>query len=260
MKLSIITVNLNNRDGLQKTIDSVVSQTFRDFEWIVIDGGSTDGSKELIEQYADHFAYWVSEPDKGVYNAMNKGVKVAKGEYINFMNSGDCFASATVLADVFGTPHDADVIFGYMMRDVIDGPYNNESMMKTEISWIDLYRDGFPHQSSFISKNLFEKYGLYDESLKAVADWKFFVEAFVYNNSTVEFVPRKISIYASNGISDLYGKEERAKVIKELFPQMVLNDIPKIEAYNMIHKNWFTRKLYYVLYKYAKWHDKYVNK
>ena len=85
MKLSIITVNLNNREGLQKTIDSVVNQTFRDFEWIVIDGGSTDGSKELIEQYADHFAYWVSEPDKGIYNAMNKGIKVAKGEYLQFL-------------------------------------------------------------------------------------------------------------------------------------------------------------------------------
>ena len=89
MKLSIITVNLNNRDGLKKTIDSVISQTFKDFEWIVIDGGSTDGSRELIEQYVNHFAYWVSEPDKGVYNAMNKGVKKAKGEYLQFLNSGD---------------------------------------------------------------------------------------------------------------------------------------------------------------------------
>ena len=80
MKLSIITVNYNNREGLQRTIDSVVSQTFRDFEWIVIDGGSTDGSKELIKQYADHFSYWVSEPDKGIYNAMNKGILKATGE------------------------------------------------------------------------------------------------------------------------------------------------------------------------------------
>ena len=66
MLLSIITINFNNCEGLKRTINSVVGQTFRDFEWIVVDGGSTDGSKELIEQYADHFAYWVSEPDKGI--------------------------------------------------------------------------------------------------------------------------------------------------------------------------------------------------
>ena len=92
MKLSIITVNLNNLEGLKKTYESVVSQTFTDYEWLVIDGGSTDGSREFIEQHQDKFAYWCSEPDKGIYNAMNKGIVRAKGEYLNFMNSGDYFA------------------------------------------------------------------------------------------------------------------------------------------------------------------------
>lgn len=253
MKLSIITINLNNKDGLQKTIDSIVSQTFTDYEWIVIDGGSTDGSKELIEQYADHIAYWVSEPDKGVYNAMNKGIVVAKGEYLNFMNSGDCFASATVLADIFGCPHDADVLYGYMVRDTIDGRYNNISTMKSNLSWIDFAKDGFPHQSTFIKRDLFDKYGMYDETLKAVSDWKFFVKIFVYNESTYEFMPIKISIYASNGISDLYGMEERERVKKELFPIMVLKDIHKIETYNVIQGNWLARKLYFLLYRYSVW-------
>ena len=112
MKLSIITINLNNRDGLQKTIDSVVSQTFRDFEWIVIDGGSTDGSKELIEQYADHFSYWVSEPDKGIYNAMNKGIKVAKGEYLQFLNSGDWLVDEKALERCFWHESKADIAYG----------------------------------------------------------------------------------------------------------------------------------------------------
>ena len=84
VKLSIITINYNNKDGLQRTIESVLSQTCTDFEWIIIDGGSTDGSKELIEQYADNIAYWVSEPDNGVYNAMNKGIKVAGGGIVCF--------------------------------------------------------------------------------------------------------------------------------------------------------------------------------
>ena len=82
MKLSIITINYNNRDGLQKTIESVVSQSFKDFEWIVIDGGSNDGSRELIERYAESISYWVSEPDNGIYNAMNKGIRVSKGDYL----------------------------------------------------------------------------------------------------------------------------------------------------------------------------------
>ena len=112
MKLSIITVNLNNCDGLQKTIDSVVSQTFKDFEWIVIDGGSTDGSKELIEQYADHFTYWVSEPDKGIYNAMNKGIRVAKGDYLQFLNSGDYLYDRTTLEKCLLPQNNADVIYG----------------------------------------------------------------------------------------------------------------------------------------------------
>ena len=91
MKLSIITVNLNNLEGLKKTYESVVCQTFTDYEWLVIDGGSTDGSREFIEEHQDKFAYWCSEPDKGIYNAMNKGIVRAKGEYLNFMNSGDYF-------------------------------------------------------------------------------------------------------------------------------------------------------------------------
>lgn len=110
MKLSIITVKLNNRDGLKRTIDSVVSQTFTDYEWIVIDGGSTDGSRELIEQYQDHFAYWCSEPDKGIYNAMNKGIAHAKGEWLQFLNSGDVLYSNNTLASVFSSKYDADVL------------------------------------------------------------------------------------------------------------------------------------------------------
>ena len=101
MKLSIITINYNNREGLKRTIESVVNQTFTDFEWILIDGGSTDGSKELIEQYSNRFSYWVSEPDNGIYNAMNKGLRAAKGDYLQFLNSGDRLYNAQSLASCF---------------------------------------------------------------------------------------------------------------------------------------------------------------
>lgn len=252
MKLSIITINYNNCDGLQKTIESIVSQSYNDFEWIVIDGGSTDGSRELIEKYAEHISYWVSERDAGVYNAMNKGIKVAKGEYVNFMNSGDCFASSTILEEVFATNQTADVIYGYMMRGSIDGEVNNLSVMKPNLSWIDLYNDGLPHQSTFIKRSLFDKYGLYDESLKAVSDWKFFVNALVYHNATSEFIPLKISIYEEGGISDVMGREERKRVQNELFPRAMVETIPSVEAYNRIQHHKLTAKLYSFVDKLAK--------
>ena len=252
MKLSIITINFNNCEGLQKTIESVVSQSFKDFEWIVIDGGSTDGSRELLEQYADHITYWVSELDKGVYNAMNKGIKVAKGEYVNFMNSGDVYASASILEDVFSTSHTADVLYGYMMRGSVDGEVNNQSMMKSNLSWIDFYRDGLPHQSTFIKRSLFDQYGLYDESLKAVSDWKFFVDAFVYHEATSEFVPKKVAVYAEGGISDVMGGEERKRVAQELFPRAMVETIPVVMAYHRIQNHKLTRKLYSFVDRLAK--------
>lgn len=252
MKLSIITINYNNRKGLQKTFDSVAPQSFKDYEWIVIDGGSTDGSRELMEQYANRFSYWVSEPDKGVYNAMNKGIKVAKGEYINFMNSGDCFASPTILEEVFSTAHTADVLYGYMTRGTLDGEVNNQSMMKENLTWMDFYRDGLPHQATFIKRDLFDQLGLYDESLKAVSDWKFFVDAFVYHKATSEFIPKKIAVYAEGGISDVMGEEERKRVAKELFPRAMVETIPVIEAYNRIQHHQLINKMYSLVDKLAK--------
>ena len=118
VKLSIITVNLNNLEGLKKTYESVVCQTFTDYEWLVIDGGSTDGSREFIEQHQNKFAYWCSEPDKGIYNAMNKGIVRAKGEYLNFMNSGDCFVKKETLAGVFGEERKVDILYGFVECDL----------------------------------------------------------------------------------------------------------------------------------------------
>ena len=112
MKYSIITINYNNKDGLEKTILSVINQTCQDFEYIIIDGGSTDGSVDVIKKYADRIDYWVSEPDKGIYNAMNKGIIKAKGEYLNFMNSGDCFYDNEVLSNVYQNGMCSEMIVG----------------------------------------------------------------------------------------------------------------------------------------------------
>ena len=110
MKYSIITINYNNKDGLEKTILSVLGQTCHDYEYIIIDGGSTDGSVDVIKKYANRIDYWVSEPDSGRYPAMNKGINQAKGDYLNFMNSGDTFYSSTVLVDIAKMNYTEDII------------------------------------------------------------------------------------------------------------------------------------------------------
>jgi len=191
MKLSIITVNLNNKNGLQKTIDSVVSQTFKDFEWIVIDGGSIDGSRELIEQYADHFAYWVSEPDKRVYNAMNKGIRVAKGDYLQFLNSGDWLWNETALERCFSHGFTADIAYG------------------------DLY---------IFRENGFEERCYSDHLLKIVSDWKFFLIQFI-NNKSFEHINEFVIAFDKSGMSSVYKelyKQERSEVVERILPSWAL--------------------------------------
>ena len=112
--ISVVTVSYNAVATIEQTILSVVNQTYPHIEYIIIDGGSTDGTVDVIKKYADRIAYWVSEPDKGIYDAMNKGIKVATGEWINFMNCGDSFYSVSVLSDVFKDKSckENDVIYG----------------------------------------------------------------------------------------------------------------------------------------------------
>src|SRR5574344_1377354 len=110
--ISIITVNKDNCAGLKFTIDSVLCQTFKDYEWIVIDAASTDGSVELIKQYQEHISYWVSEPDGGIYAGMNKGILKATGEYILFLNSGDSLADNDVLENVHQNNLNGDIVLG----------------------------------------------------------------------------------------------------------------------------------------------------
>lgn len=224
MKLSIITVNLNNRDGLQKTIDSVVSQTFKDFEWIVIDGGSTDGSKELIEQYANHFAYWVSEPDKGIYNAMNKGIRVAKGDYLQFLNSGDCLKDSATLYDVFSNFQAGDIIYGDCAVRVSDTV--QQDIRYKPVFSLKLLLDGsINHQSSFIKRELLLDEP-YDESLRIVSDRKFFIRKALEGKSFVH-INQIIATFDTTGISSTQREllqKENDKVTLEEVPACILED------------------------------------
>ena len=161
MELSIITVNYNDASGLERTIQSVVSQTFRDFEFIVIDGGSSDGSVDVIKKYEKHIDYWVSEPDRGIYSGMNKGLMRARGEYVNFMNGGDCYHTPDVLEKIFSIETNADIITGAHTGS----PHPN--IGQNGVTMYDLYTGAVDHQASFIRRDVALRHP-YDESYRIV--------------------------------------------------------------------------------------------
>ena len=220
MKYSIITINYNNRDGLRKTIESVVNQTCTDFEYIVIDGGSTDGSVDVINEYADRIDFWVSEPDKGIYNAMNKGISRAHGEYLNFMNSGDCLHDANVLKDLLPWLT-ADVVFGRAYYPQIDSYYKPHNPMTLFYCCL-----GLEHQSEFYRKTLFDKSG-YDERFRFVADWKFTVENVVKEGCSYCCADIVVADYDLSGFSSVNEQavlKERYDALGTLFPSRLVTD------------------------------------
>lgn len=196
MKLSIITINYNNCSGLQRTIESVISQTWKDFEWIVVDGGSTDGSLEIIKRYASYFSWWCSEPDKGIYNAMNKGISHAKGEYINFLNSGDCYYNQESLQNVFRDNITPDILYGNSYWGLDKRYVFNSPKSLT----LDYFIEGsLGHAASFIARHLFENM-LYDEKYRIVSDWKSWIK-WLIEGKTFKHINVAVSCFDTTGIS-----------------------------------------------------------
>lgn len=233
-KLSIITINLNNTEGLRKTIESVISQIFSDFEYIVIDGASTDGSLEIIKEYADKITYWVSEPDKGIYNAMNKGILKAKGEYLLFLNSGDALYNSDVLQNIFSQKSTADIITGDMLKIYPNGKLEldkgqgfTRKQNNLNLTLYDMYIGNINHQSTLIKKKLFDQYGLYDEGYTIVSDWLFFLKVIGLNGVKVEYIDCVVSKFDMAGISnsneELLNKE-RQNALVDIIPMQILED------------------------------------
>lgn len=221
MLFSVITINYNNLEGLKKTIDSVVSQDYRGFEWVVVDGGSTDGSKELIEEYAEYFSYWVSEPDSGIYDAMNKGLHVIKGDYCIFMNSGDAFKDKEVLDRVSKMDIKPEIIAGSVQET--NGRLITPPPM---LAFRFLYNNNIPHQAEFIRKDLFDKLGVYSTDLKILSDYEFNIKASLKSVSYC-VVPNTIAIVEEGGVSTMMGAEigvERQIIFERLLPKSVLDD------------------------------------
>lgn len=220
--LSIITVNFNDKLGLQRTFDSVFNQTFQDFEYIVIDGGSTDGSKELIEKNSEKINHWVSEPDSGIYNAMNKGIAAAKGDYLLFLNSGDHFHAKNSLEIAAKYLGEEDII--YFDLEVISPETTFIKKYPKKLDLLYFYEDSLPHPSTFIKKSAFERVGFYDENLKIVSDWKWFLLAICKFSCTYQNISETISSFYLDGISSHSEsitklKLERENVISENFSE-----------------------------------------
>jgi glycosyltransferase involved in cell wall biosynthesis len=266
-KLSVITVNLNNLIGLKKTMESVINQNFSDFEYIVIDGGSTDGSYEIIQQfdYSKIENYqWISEKDSGVYEAMNKGIRLAKGEYLLFLNSGDFLVDKKVLEDVFSKPHTADFLLGRC--NVSDnGMVIHTTNPPEKITFGFLYFTGLNHQSTFIKKEMFHKHGYYREDFRYNADIEFWYRTIIMQNCSTETLSTIITDYNTDGISskesnsDAYQKELIEIYSHPLLRQFIPDyDAWKIEQQEMETMYWLKskKKIYSIIqstYRFACW-------
>lgn len=200
MKLSIITINYNNAQGLEKTIKSIVNQNYRDFEYIVIDGNSSDNSRTVIERYANKIDYWVSEPDSGIYNAMNKGIRRANGEYLLFINSGDCLKDNASMQEIMNQLTGEDIIYFDLDVYYSAGSIVNKSY-PDNLTFEYFLTKTLPHPASFIKKRLFEKYGLYDENFKICSDWAFFIDVIGDKKSSYKHVKNSFSVFFFDGIS-----------------------------------------------------------
>jgi len=212
--VSVITVVYNNVSIIESTIQSVLAQSSSEYEYIIIDGGSNDGTLDLIRKYEQRLTHFISEPDTGIYNAMNKGVEAANGHYCVFMNSGDVFVDENIIdsfVDVLKRKED-DIVYG----DVLTTTGNGQTALKKAESPGNKHRMYFCHQSVFAATSLLKKYP-FDESYKMSADFKFFKQC--YNNGhRFKYVPLPVAIFNLQGMSKvqrLKGLRENIRVIME---------------------------------------------
>jgi glycosyltransferase involved in cell wall biosynthesis len=227
IKLSIITINLNNKAGLERTIQSVTGQTYSDFEYILIDGGSDDGSVDIIKKYEEKFSYWISENDNGIYNAMNKGILKANGEYCLFINSGDLFIKSTILDEMLSYINGEDILYGNGFFQAKGNKLEKlECPARLTLGFFCLY--SLFHPATLIRKSLFDNYGLYNESNKIISDGEFFIKTIILNNVRTKLIPLDIAIAEDNGISRniVYKtilEDEAKKVLSNFFPDYTVD-------------------------------------
>lgn len=239
MKISIITINYNNAFGLENTFRSVFSQLYKGFEYIVVDGGSTDASVEIIRNNNQDISFWVSERDTGIYNAINKGIAKATGDYLIFLNSGDCFSEPESLQkcnDFIEKNPDADVYYGDIF--VVNDKRSTTKWLRKHPDYLTLdffQKDTINHQASLIRAELFNQFGSYPEHYKVASDYWLFLNCLL-NNKKFYSLGFPMVDYDLTGISfnnhDYY-RLEKQKIWESLVPlcvQEVMNECEEYKA------------------------------
>lgn len=281
MKLSIITINYNNASGLEKTMNSILNQTFSDFEYIIVDGGSTDTSCQVInDQLGDGIrrsvvnsgrvlsvvefhgikVKWISEKDSGIYNAMNKGIRMATGKYIQFLNSSDYLIDKNVVATIVkelsvnNSKSEVEILYGNMLKEVLGKVISDKGFAGRQPTLLDFYSGTLNHSPVYIKRSLFDDFGLYDETLKYVSDWKWYVQVIILGGVKLLYVDIDIIHFDMTGISTTNWdktQQEKKYEIGKLLPEAILKDYDDwafgIEQLKRLKRHPMANKLMWVM-------------
>lgn len=223
-----------------------------------------DGSTDVIKQNQDYITYWISEPDAGIYQAMNKGIRQAKGDYCQFLNSGDYLLSTDVTTKMLHElPDTCSILYGNKIRETDGKQLVERSFAGRQITLLDLYRGTIFHACAYIKRSLFDTYGLYDESLKIVSDWKFYLIAVGLHNEPVCYKDINMVWFDTAGISTTnkaLDKAERHLALEQVLPNSILTDYRQLATesiiINRLKQNRLTWFLVINLYRFLFWSDK----
>ena len=233
MRLSIIIVIFNGEKHINKTIKSILNQNYKDFELIIIDGGSTDNTIEIIKRLNSPMIRWISEPDKGISDAFNKGIKLATGDYINFQGDGDGFINSNSISDLFtnldlkerpivcGNIQRIDIKGNLLYKTKINKRFNKKSL---------LFKMSLPHQGLFIPKEFFAKHGKFDLNNKYCMDYELLLRAF-------HDFPKVITkdLVVSNWRADGLGEGKTLEILKEYHKIKLKNKVASKSLLVVIH-------------------------
>lgn len=240
-KISIITINLNNKIGLEKTILSVLSQTDKDFEFIIIDGGSNDGSQELINKYTNNISYSVSEKDAGIYDAQNKGIEKASGNFLLFLNSGDVLYDKNTLSEILPLLKNKSFYYGNLIVELNGN--RTEHIAPDKINLDFMLNSTFWHPCVFIKADLFKKYGFYNTDFKITGDYEFFIRCLLKPQVVCEKINCFITVFDGKGISSSQAHkaiqtDEREKALRLNLSDTILESLKNYNA--LSRSNYFT--------------------
>jgi glycosyltransferase involved in cell wall biosynthesis len=241
-EVTVVTINYNNAIGLRRTIASVLAQSCAP-EYVVIDGGSSDESRQVIEEHASRTSHWVSERDRGVYEAMNKGIRAATSEYVLFLNSGDTFDSRDAVATLLRESAGHDIVYGDLV--VQDGAERRIKSYPDVLTFDYFRKDSLPHPCSLIRRSLFASVHPYDESLKIAADWALFMNAICLHRASYRHVAEPIAVFTTDGLSSEQAnqrliKQEREQVLRTYYAAF-LPDYQAHDARARRRRPWWRR-------------------